>query len=59
MEDPITYDYHRHTVLKCSPWNQGPVFLQQLALLRGSGIDVMDPFGADFIHTVVEFAKLA
>jgi gamma-glutamyltranspeptidase/glutathione hydrolase len=47
------------SVLKCGPWNQGPVLLQQLALLRGSGIEAMDPLGAEFIHTVVEFAKLA
>ena len=35
------------------------MFLQQLALLRGFDIGAMDPFGADFVHTVVECAKLA
>jgi gamma-glutamyltranspeptidase/glutathione hydrolase len=35
------------------------VFLQQLALLDGSGIDAMEPGSAEFIHTVVECAKLA
>ena len=59
VEDPITYDYHGHTMLKCGPWSQGPVFLQQLALLRGIDVGAMDPFGADFIHCVVEAAKLA
>jgi gamma-glutamyltranspeptidase/glutathione hydrolase len=59
VEDPVSYDYHGHTVLKCGPWNQGPVFLQQLALLRGFDVGAMDPLGADFIHTVVESAKLA
>ncbi len=59
VEDPITYDYHGHTVLKCGPWSQGPVFLQQLAMLSGFDIGAMDPFGADFIHTVIEAAKLA
>ena len=59
MEAPLAYDYRGHTVLKCGPWSQGPVFLQQLALLRGFDIDAMDPYGADFIHTVVECAKLA
>ena len=38
VEDPVSYDYHGHTVLKCGPWSQGPVFLQQLALLRGFDI---------------------
>jgi gamma-glutamyltranspeptidase/glutathione hydrolase len=46
-------------VLKCGPWSQGPVFLQQLALLRGVDLGAMDPVGADFIHMVVESAKLA
>src|SRR6185437_16827017 len=59
IEDPVAYDYHGHTVLKCGPWSQGPVFLQQLALLRDFDIGVMDPLGAEFIHTVVECAKLA
>jgi gamma-glutamyltranspeptidase/glutathione hydrolase len=59
VEDPVTYDYHGHTVLKCGPWSQGPVFLQQLALLRGFDLGAMNPLGPDFIHTVVECAKLA
>jgi gamma-glutamyltranspeptidase/glutathione hydrolase len=59
VEDPVAYDYHGHTVLKCGPWSQGPVFLQQLALLRGFDIGAMDPHGADFVHTLVESAKLA
>ena len=59
VEAPVSYDYHGHTMLKCGPWSQGPVFLQQLALLKGFDIGAMDPFGADFIHTVVEAAKLA
>ena len=58
-EAPLTYDYHGHTVAKCGPWSQGPVFLQQLALLKGFDIAAMNPVGADFVHTVVECAKLA
>jgi gamma-glutamyltranspeptidase/glutathione hydrolase len=59
VEQPLAFEYHGHTVLKCGPWSQGPVFLQQLALLRGFDIAAMDPVGADFVHTVVEAAKLA
>jgi gamma-glutamyltranspeptidase/glutathione hydrolase len=59
IEKPLTYDYLDRTVLKCGPWSQGPAFLQQLALLRGFDIGAMDPTGADFVHTVVEAAKLA
>jgi gamma-glutamyltranspeptidase/glutathione hydrolase len=59
VEDPVSYDYNGHTVLKCGPWSQGPVLLQQLALLRGFDIASMDPLGAEFVHTIVECAKLA
>ena len=59
IEAPVTFDYAGHTVLKCGPWSQGPVFLQQLALLAGFDIAAMDPVGADFVHTVVECMKLA
>jgi gamma-glutamyltranspeptidase / glutathione hydrolase len=59
VEDPVAYDYHGYTVLKCGPWSQGPVFLQQLALLRGFDVAAMDPLGSEFVHTVVECAKLA
>jgi len=38
VEDPAAYDYHGHTVLKCGPWSQGPVFFTTLALLRGFDI---------------------
>jgi gamma-glutamyltranspeptidase/glutathione hydrolase len=59
VEDPVSLEYCGHTVLKPGPWSQGPAFLQQLALLRGFDIAAMDPLGADFVHTVVECAKLA
>ena len=59
IEAPAAYDYHGHTMLKCGAWSQGPVFLQQLALLDGFDIGAMDPVGPDFVHTVVECAKLA
>ncbi|WP_338322697.1 gamma-glutamyltransferase family protein [Ferruginivarius sediminum] len=58
-EKPVTYDYAGYTVCKGGPWSQGPVFLQQLALLDGFDLDAMDPNGPDFVHTVVECAKLA
>lgn len=58
-EDPATFDYNGTTVCKTGPWGQGPVFLQQLALLAGFDIAAMDPLGPDFVHTVVECAKLA
>jgi gamma-glutamyltranspeptidase / glutathione hydrolase len=59
VEAPLAYDYHGYTVMKCGPWTQGPVLLQQLALLRDIDIAALDPVGPDFVHTVVEAAKLA
>lgn len=59
IEDPLTYDYKGYTVAKCGPWSQGPVFLQQLALLKGFDVAAMDPTGPDFVHAVTECAKLA
>ena len=59
IEQPVALDYHGCTVLKCGPWSQGPVFLQQLSLLQGFDLAGMDPLGAEFVHTVVECAKLA
>ena len=59
IEAPLTYDYGRYTVCKTGPWGQGPATLQQLALLKGFNFDGLDPTGADFIHTIVECAKLA
>ncbi|HTZ34701.1 MAG TPA: gamma-glutamyltransferase, partial [Stellaceae bacterium] len=59
VEAPLTFDYRGYTVVKGGPWSQGPVLLQQLALLAGFDLDDTDPVGADFVHTVTECAKLA
>jgi gamma-glutamyltranspeptidase / glutathione hydrolase len=57
LEQPLSLDYRGHTVFKTGPWGQGPVFLQQLALLEG--FDLAAATKAEFAHTVVECAKLA
>ena len=57
LEQPVSLDYRGHTVFKTGPWGQGPVFLQQLALLEG--FDLADASPAELVHTVVECAKLA
>ncbi len=56
-EPPVTYDYGGLTVCKPGPWSQGPVFLQQLALLAGFPLDELSP--AERVHTIVECSKLA
>jgi gamma-glutamyltranspeptidase/glutathione hydrolase len=35
LEVPVTFEFEGYTVCKTGPWGQGPVFLQQLALLSG------------------------
>jgi gamma-glutamyltranspeptidase/glutathione hydrolase len=57
FEAPATFDFHGLTVCKTAPWGQGPVFLQQLALL--AGFDLTELGDAEYVHTVVECAKLA
>jgi gamma-glutamyltranspeptidase/glutathione hydrolase len=59
LEAPATLDYHGYTVCKTGPWGQGPVFLQQLALLDGFDLVSMGHNTVEYIHTVVECAKLA
>jgi gamma-glutamyltranspeptidase / glutathione hydrolase len=59
LEPPATYDYHGYTVCKTGPWGQGPVFLQQLALLAGFDLAGMGLGSAEYVHTVVECSKLA
>ena len=59
VEAPATYDYGRYTACKAGFWAQGPVMLQQLALLKGFNLDGVDPTSPDFVHALVECSKLA
>jgi gamma-glutamyltranspeptidase / glutathione hydrolase len=59
IEDPVHVDYHGYTIFKCQPWSQGPVFLQQLRLLEGYDLNALGHNSAQYIHYVVEAAKLA
>ena len=59
VEPPVTFDFHGLTVCKTGPWGQGPVFLQQLALLEGFDLAGMGAGSADLVHTITECGKLA
>jgi gamma-glutamyltranspeptidase / glutathione hydrolase len=59
FEEPVSVDYRGVTVHKCQPWSQGPVFLQQLRILEGFDLRGMGHNSADYIHCLVETAKLA
>ncbi|MEU6910742.1 gamma-glutamyltransferase [Streptomyces coeruleorubidus] len=55
-ETPVSYDWNGWTVCKPGPWSQGPVLLQQLALLPPG----LPRYGsADYVHLLVEGCKLA
>jgi gamma-glutamyltranspeptidase/glutathione hydrolase len=59
LEPPAMFEYAGHTVCKTGPWGQGPVMLQQLALLAGFDLPALGLGSAEYVHTVVECAKLA
>ncbi|MFG2342713.1 gamma-glutamyltransferase family protein [Streptomyces phaeochromogenes] len=55
-EAPATYDWRGWTVCKAGPWSQGPVLLQQLALLPPE----LPRYGsAEYVHLLIEGCKLA
>ncbi|MGW5638031.1 gamma-glutamyltransferase family protein, partial [Streptomyces sp. NPDC003832] len=55
-EAPVTHDWNGWTLCKVGPWSQGPVLLQQLALLP----EELPPHGsADHLHLLIEGCKLA
>ncbi|MFJ5260444.1 gamma-glutamyltransferase family protein [Streptomyces sp. NPDC088387] len=55
-EAPVTYDWNGWTLAKAGPWSQGPVLLQQLALLPPE----LPAYGsADYVHLLIEGCKLA
>ena len=59
LDEPVTYNYRGLDVSKCPTWTQGPVFLQQLAILKGYDLPALGHNSADYLHTVAESAKLA
>ncbi|MFJ6081083.1 gamma-glutamyltransferase family protein [Streptomyces sp. NPDC092369] len=58
-EAPATYDWHGWTLCKAGPWSQGPVLLQQLALLPAELSELPEYGSADYVHLLIEGCKLA
>jgi len=58
-EPPVTFEHRGLTVCKAGPWSQGPVQLQALALLERFDLAAMGHLSGDYVHTVLECAKLA
>ena len=59
IEQPAHASYRGVEVLKCGPWCQGPVFLQQLKLLEGFDLKALGHNSAEYLHVYLECAKLA
>ncbi|MGW7367838.1 gamma-glutamyltransferase family protein [Streptomyces sp. NPDC054841] len=55
-EAPVTYDWNGWTLCKTGGWSQGPVFLQQLALLPPQ---LPEHGSAEYVHLLIEGCKLA
>jgi gamma-glutamyltranspeptidase / glutathione hydrolase len=53
--EPAMFTWNGWTIAKPGLWSQGPVFLQQLALLP----DSLEYGSPDYVHTLVEGTKLA
>jgi len=54
-----TTTYRGYEIYKPGFWTQGPVMLQALNLLEGFDLKAMGHNSAEYLHTVVEAAKLA
>ncbi|TMM39807.1 MAG: gamma-glutamyltransferase family protein [Actinobacteria bacterium] len=59
VEEPCALAYGDYTVCKPGPWSQGPVFLQQLAILDGVDLPAAGLGSTGYVHTLAEAAKLA
>jgi gamma-glutamyltranspeptidase/glutathione hydrolase len=59
IEAPTTLDFGAYRIAKTGAWGQGPVLLQQLALLSGFDLASLRPDDPELVHLVVECAKLA
>lgn len=59
VEAPSLFDFGDCTVFKTGPWGQGPVFLQQLALLEAADIQSVSFGSTEYLHLLIEAGKLA
>ena len=59
IETAATLDFGSYRIAKTRAWGQGPVLLQQLALLAGFDLADSGPTDPQLVHVVIEAAKLA
>src|SRR6266478_2905588 len=58
-DQPRSTSYHGYEIVKPGFWTQGPVMLEALNLLEGYDLRSMGHNSPEYLHTVVEAAKLA
>jgi gamma-glutamyltranspeptidase/glutathione hydrolase len=58
-ERTTSFKYRNFEVHKAGAWSQGPVFLQQLALLEAANLREVKFLSTEHLHLVIEGAKLA
>ena len=58
-DQPRSTTYRGYEVLKPGFWTQGPVMIEMLNLLEGYDLKAMGHNSPEYLHTVVEAAKLA
>jgi len=59
VESSVHIQYAGAEIHKCGPWNQGPVLLQSLAILKNFDLRSLEHNSADYIHLLLEAMKLA
>ncbi|VTU21019.1 Putative gamma-glutamyltransferase YwrD [Variovorax sp. PBS-H4] len=57
-EAPLTLAFGAFEVAKCGFWSQGPLMLQNLAMLRHGSLEQHAPTSAGFVHSIAEATKL-
>ncbi len=59
IDTPRTTTYRGYEIVKPGFWTQGPVMLEALNMLEGYDLKAMGHNSPEYLHTVVEAAKLA
>ena len=59
IDKPVCTSYRGYEVCKPGFWSQGPVMVQALNILEGYDLKSMGHNSVEYIHTVIEAAKLA
>lgn len=59
VEAPCRGAFRGNTVLTCGPWCQGPMLLQELAILERFDLESYEHNSPEYLHLVIEAIKLA